>query len=153
MMSGAVDFDKKKHFKSLAEELVSREWDMSVDHYNKAFITAFENDNEKWELEVQFDSEDDYLISSRSRWKIQKEQVDVLSRVIKKMNEDYLVDIFDSEIGVNEKLYCFEVKTRGELSFENPINTLFDSIEQNTSLYGSWSNTVRKSTEIAVKNE
>ncbi len=150
-MSGAGDLDNKKRFSFLAEELVSRDWDMSIDKLNKAFITAFENENEKWELEVQFDSEDDYLISSRSRWSIGKEQIKATSRVVNRMNADYLVDTFGSEIGVNDKLYCFEVKTRGELSFERPIDSLYDAIEQNTSLYGRWSDTVRKAIQSTLQ--
>ncbi len=143
-MSESSDLNKKSRFNSLTEKLVSLDWDMSIDHLNEAFITAFENDNEKWELEVQFDSEDDYLVSSRSRWNIEKEQIDVMSRVIDRMNADYLVDTFGSEICVNKKLFCFEVKTRGELPMTQPIDSLFDAIEQNTSLYGRWSDTVRK---------
>jgi hypothetical protein len=131
-------------FESLTRELFARDWDMSLDRKNEAFITAFENENEKWELQVNFDDEADYLVSSRSRWSIDKEEIGVVSQALSRMNSELMIDTFGSEIGVNEDLFCFEVKTRSELPEKDAVKSFFNSVEENTGLYGRWSDTVRE---------
>ena len=118
-------------FESLTRELFARDWDMSLDRKNEAFITAFENENEKWELQVNFDDEADYLVSSRSRWSIDKEEIGVVSQALNRMNSELMIDTFGSEIGVNEDLFCFEVKTRSELP-ERMLSNRFSTPSRRT---------------------
>jgi hypothetical protein len=41
-------------------------------------------------------------------------------------------------------LFCFEVKTRSELPEKDAVKSFFNSVEENTGLYGRWSDTVRE---------
>lgn len=142
---------KVKGFESLALELKSRNWDIVVDERNKAFITPFENDSEKWELEVHFTNESDYLVSSRSRWYLTENQVRMLGKTFDRLNDENSIGIFGSEIGINQNLRCFEVKTLAEIETEKALDSFFETIAENTDTYGRWSETVRDAAEHIVK--
>lgn len=149
VQSGASE--KVEGFESLTLELKSRDWDIVVDERNKAFITPFENDSEKWELEVHFKNDSDYLVSSRSRWYLRENHAELIGRTLQRMNDEDSVSIFGTEIGINQKLRCFEVKTFSEIQSGKALDSFFETIADNTDAYGRWSGTVRDAVEFMHK--
>ncbi len=131
-------------FKSLATQLRKRNWDILVDNRNQAFITPFENDFEKWEMEVKFHDKSDFLVSSRSRWTIENEDTPLMTQALERLNDRNAIGTFGSHIGINEELNCFEVKTSSELAEKKTLDAFFATVYENTELYGRWSETVQK---------
>lgn len=140
-------------FESLTSELKSKNWDILIDKKNRAFITPFENESEKWELEVHFKNNTDYLVSSRSRWYLQEKYATLLGRTLNRMNSDFSIGVFGSELGINEDLHCFEVKTSSEFSDGKKLDSFYDTLSQNTDTYERWSDTIRSAAKHMHKLE
>ena len=116
-----------------------------------AFITAVANEDEKWELEVQFHDDSRFTTKSRSRWIVKDESLNRIERVIKRFNF-YDDDSNDRTIWkIDKKLRSFEAITEAEVADNVDFSYFFDAVDENTNYYQSLSDTVRKASSIGIE--
>ena len=150
-MSLPVDVTATQAFNELISELRDREWDLLIDEGSNAFITAVANENEKWELEVQFHDDSRFTTKSRSRWIVKDESLNRIERVIKRFNF-YDDDSNDRTIWkIDKKLRSFEAITEAEVADNVDFSYFFDAVDENTNYYQSLSDTVRKASSIGIE--
>ena len=150
-MSLPVDVTATQAFNELISELRDREWDLLIDEGSNAFITAVANENEKWELEVQFHDESRFTTKSRSRWIVKDNSLNRIERVIKRLNS-YDDDSNDRTIWkIDQRLRSFEAITEGEVTDDVDFSYFFDAVDENTNYYQSLSDTVRKASSIGIE--
>ena len=80
-MSLAASDREIEGFNALIQELKNRDWDLLLNQEKFAFITAVANENEKWELEVQFHDDSRFTTKSRSRWIVKDESLNRIETV------------------------------------------------------------------------
>ena len=138
-------------FNALIQELKNRDWDLLLNREKFAFITAVANENEKWELEVQFHDDSRFTTKSRSRWIVKDESLNRIERVIKRFNfhDD---DSNDRTIWkIDKKLQSFEAITEAKVGDDVDFSYFFDAFDENTNYYQSLSDTVRKASTIGIE--
>ena len=150
-MSLPVDVTATQAFNELISELGDREWDLLIDEGSNAFITAVANENEKWELEVQFHDDSRFTTKSRSRWVVKDESLNRIERVIKRYNF-YDDDSNDRTIWkIDKKLQSFEAITEAKVGNDVDFSYFFDAVYENTNYYQRLSDTVRKASSIGIE--
>ena len=150
-MSLPVDVTATQAFNELISELRDREWDLLIDEGSNAFITAVANENEKWELEVQFHDESRFTTKSRSRWIVKDNSLNRIERVIKRLNS-YDDDSNDRTIWkIDKRLRSFEAITEAEVADNVDFSYFFDAVDENTNYYQSLSDTVREASSINIE--
>ena len=138
-------------FNALIQELENRDWDLLLNREKFAFITAVANENEKWELEVQFHDDSRFTTKSRSRWIVKDNSLNRIERVIKRLNS-YDDDSNDRTIWkIDKRLRSFEAITEGEVTDDVDFSYFFDAVDENTNYYQSLSDTVRKASSIGIE--
>ena len=138
-------------FNALIQELKNREWDLLLNQEEFAFITAVANENEKWELEVQFHDDSRFTTKSRSRWVVKDESLNRIERVIKRFNF-YDDDSNDRTIWkIDKKLQSFEAITEAKVRDDVDFSYFFDAVDENTNYYQRLSDTVRKASSIGIE--
>ena len=138
-------------FNALIQELKNRDWDLLLNQEKFAFITAVANENEKWELEVQFHDDSRFTTKSRSRWIVKDESLNRIERVINRLNF-YDDDSNDRTIWkINRKLQSFEAITEAKVGDDVDFSYFFDAVDENTNYYQSLSDTVRKASLIGIE--
>ena len=138
-------------FNALIQELKNREWDLLLNQEEFAFITAVANENEKWELEVQFHDDSRFTTKSRSRWVVKDESLNRIERAIKRFNfyDDYSNDRTIWKI--DKKLQSFEAITEAKVGDDVDFSYFFDAVDENTNYYQSLSDTVREASSINIE--
>ena len=150
-MSLPVDVTATQAFNELISELRDREWDLLIDEGSNAFITAVANENEKWELEVQFHDESRFTTKSRSRWIVKDNSLNRIERVIKRLNS-YDGDSNDRTIWtIDNRLRSFEAITEAKVGNDLDFSYFFDAVDENTNYYQSLSDTVREASSINIE--
>ena len=150
-MSLAASDTNRKGFNALIQELKNRDWDLLLNQEKFAFITALANENEKWELEVQFHDDSRFTTKSRSRWIVKDESLNRIERVIKRFNF-YDDDSNDRTIWkIDKRLRSFEAITEAEVAEDVDFSYFFDAVDENTNYYQSLSDTVRKASSIGIE--
>ena len=150
-MSLPVDVTATQAFNELISELRDREWDLLIDEGSNAFITAVANENEKWELEVQFHDESRFTTKSRSRWIVKDNSLNRIERVIKRLNS-YDGDSNDRTIWtIDKRLRSFEAITEAKVGNVLDFSYFFDAVDENTNYYQSLSETVRAASSINIE--
>ena len=150
-MSLPVDVTATQAFNELISGLRDREWDLLIDEGSNAFITAVANENEKWELEVQFHDESRFTTKSRSRWIVKDESLNRIERVIKRFNF-YDDDSNDRTIWkIDKRLRSFEAVTEAKVSSDVDFSYFFDAVDENTNYYQSLSDIVREASSINIE--
>jgi hypothetical protein len=150
-MSLPVDVTATQAFNELISELRDREWDLLIDEGSNAFITAVANENEKWELEVQFHDESRFTTKSRSRWIVKDNSLNRIERVIKRLNS-YDGDSNDRTIWtIDKRLRSFEAITEAKVGNDLDFSYFFDAVDENTNYYQSLSDTVREASSINIE--
>ena len=138
-------------FNALIQELKNREWDLLLNQEEFAFITAVANENEKWELEVQFHEDSRFTTKSRSRWVVKDESLNRIERAIKRFNF-YDDDSNDRTIWkIDKKLQSFEAITEAKVGDDVDFSYFFDAVDENTNYYQSLSDTVREASSINIE--
>jgi hypothetical protein len=138
-------------FNALIQELKNREWDLLLNQEEFAFITAVANENEKWELEVQFHEDSRFTTKSRSRWVVKDESLNRIERAIKRFNF-YDDDSNDRTIWkIDKKLQSFEAITEAKVGNDLDFSYFFDAVDENTNYYQSLSDTVREASSINIE--
>ena len=138
-------------FNALIQELKNREWDLLLNQEEFAFITAVANENEKWELEVQFHEDSRFTTKSRSRWVVKDESLNRIERAIKRFNF-YDDDSNDRTIWkIDKKLQSFEAITEAKIADDADFSYFFDAVDENTNYYQRLSDTVRKASSIGIE--
>ena len=138
-------------FNALIQELKNRDWDLLLNQEKFAFITAVANENEKWELEVQFHDDSRFTTKSRSRWIVKDESLNRIERVINRLNF-YDDDSNDRTIWkIDKKLQSFEAITEAKVGDDVDFSYFFDAFDENTNYYQSLSDTVRKASTIGIE--
>ena len=150
-MSLAASDTNRKGFNALIQELKNRDWDLLLNQEKFAFITAVANENEKWELEVQFLEDSRFTTKSRSRWIVKDESLNRIERVINRFNF-YDDDSNDRTIWkIDKRLRSFEAITEAEVADDVDFSYFFDAVDENTNYYQSLSDTVREASSIGIE--
>ena len=150
-MSLAASDTNRKGFNALIQELKNRDWDLLLNREKFAFITAVANENEKWELEVQFHDDSRFTTKSRSRWIVKDESLNRIERVINRLNF-YDDDSNDRTIWkIDNKLRSFEAITEAKVADDVDFSYFFDAVDENMNYYQSLSDTVRKASTIGYE--
>ena len=150
-MSLAASDREIEGFNALIQELKNRDWDLLLNREKFAFITAVANENEKWELEVQFHDDSRFTTKSRSRWIVKDESLNRVERVINRLNF-YDDDSNDRTIWkIDKKLQSFEAITEAKVGDDVDFSYFFDAFDENTNYYQSLSDTVRKASTIGIE--
>ena len=150
-MSLAASDREIEGFNALIQELKNRDWDLLLNREKFAFITAVANENEKWELEVQFHDESRFTTKSRSRWIVKDNSLNRIERVIKRLNS-YDDDSNDRTIWkIDKKLQSFEAITKAKVGDDVDFSYFFDAVDENTNYYQSLSDTVREASSINIE--
>ena len=150
-MSLAASDREIEGFNALIQELKKRDWDLLLNRGKFAFITAVANENEKWELEVQFHDDSRFTTKSRSRWIVKDESLNRIERVIKRFNF-YDDDSNDRTIWkIDKKLQSFEAITEAKIADDVDFSYFFDAVDENMNYYQSLSDTVRKASTIGYE--
>ena len=151
-MSLASSDTNGKGFNALIQELKNRDWDLLLNPEKFAFITAVANENEKWELEVQFHDDSRFTTKSRSRWIVKDESLNRIERVLDRLNFYENNDSNDNTIWkIDKKLRSFEAITEAKVSDDVDFSYFFDAVDENTNYYQSLSDTVRKASTIGIE--
>ena len=138
-------------FNALIQELKNRDWDLLLNQEEFAFITAVANENEKWELEVQFHDESRFTTKSRSRWIVKDNSLNRIEGVIKRLNS-YDGDSNDRTIWtIDKRLRSFEAITEAKVGNDLDFSYFFDAVDENTNYYQSLSDTVRRASSINIE--
>jgi len=138
-------------FNALIQELKKRDWDILLNREEFAFITAVANENEKWELEVQFHDDSRFTTKSRSRWIVKEESLNRIERAIKRFNF-YDDDSNDRTIWkIDKTLQSFEAITEAKVGNDVTFSYFFDAVDENTNYYQRLSDTVRKASSIGIE--
>jgi len=150
-MSLAASDREREGFNALIQELKNRDWDLLLNREKFAFITAVANEDEKWELEVQFHDDSRFTTKSRSRWIVKDESLNRIERVINRLNF-YDDDSNDRTIWkIDKKLQSFEAITEAKVGDDVDFSYFFDAVDENTNYYQSLSDTVRKASTIGIE--
>ena len=150
-MSLAASDTNRKGFNALIQELKNRDWDLLLNREKFAFITAVANENEKWELEVQFHDDSRFTTKSRSRWIVKDESLNRIERVINRLNF-YDDDSNDRTIWkIDKNLQSFEAITEAKVTDDVDFSYFFDAVDENTNYYQRLSDTVRKASSIGIE--
>ena len=150
-MSLPVDVTATQAFNELISELRDREWDLLIDEEGNAFITAVVNENEKWELEVQFHDDSRFTTKSRSRWVVKDESLNRIERAIERFNF-YDEDSNDRTFWkIDKRLRSFEAITEAKVGNDLDFSYFFDAVDENTNYYQRLSDTVRKASLIGIE--
>ena len=150
-MSLATSDRNIEGFNSLIQELKNRDWDLLLNREKFAFITAVANENEKWELEVQFHDDSRFTTKSRSRWTVKDDSLNRIEKVIKRFNV-YDDDSNDRTIWkIDKTLQSFETITEARVGNDVDFSYFFDAVDENTNYYQSLSDTVRKASLIGIE--
>jgi len=150
-MSLAASERDREGFNALIRELKHRDWDLLLNREEFAFITAVANENEKWELEVQFHDDSRFTTKSRSRWIVKDESLNRIERVINRLNF-YDDDSNDRTIWkIDKNLQSFEAITEAKVADDVDFSYFFDAVDENMNYYQSLSDTVRKASTIGIE--
>ena len=150
-MSLAASDRDMEGFNALIQELKKRDWDLLLNREEFAFITAVANENEKWELEVQFHDDSRFTTKSRSRWIVKDESLNRIERVINRLNF-YDDDSNDRTIWkIDKNLQSFEAITEAKVGDNVDFSYFFDAVDENTNYYQSLSDIVRKASSIGIE--
>ncbi|MBA60679.1 MAG: hypothetical protein CMB30_03180 [Euryarchaeota archaeon] len=150
-MSLPVDVTATQAFNELISELRDREWDLLIDEGSNAFITAVANENEKWELEVQFHDESRFTTKSRSRWIVKDNSLNRIERVIKRLNSHDGDSNGRTIWKIDKRLRSFEAITEATIVDDEGFSYFFDIVDENTNYYQSLSDTVREASSINIE--
>lgn len=150
-MSLPVDVTATQVFNELISELRDREWDLLIDEGSNAFITAVANENEKWELEVQFHDESRFTTKSRSRWIVKDNSLNRIERVIKRLNSHDGDSNGRTIWKIDKRLRSFEAITEATIVDDEGFSYFFDIVDENTNYYQSLSDTVREASSINIE--
>lgn len=150
-MSLPVDVTATQAFNELISELRDREWDLLIDEGSNAFITAVANENEKWELEVQFHDESRFTTKSRSRWIVKDNSLNRIERVIKRLNSHDGDSSGRTIWKIDKRLRSFEAITEATIVDDEGFSYFFDIVDENTNYYQSLSDTVREASSINIE--
>lgn len=150
-MSLPVDVTATQAFNELISELRDREWDLLIDEGSNAFITAVANENEKWELEVQFHDESRFTTKSRSRWIVKDNSLNRIERVIKRLNSHDGDSSGRTIWKIDKRLRSFEAITEATIVDDEGFSYFFDVVDENTNYYQSLSDTVREASSINIE--
>lgn len=150
-MSLPVDVTATQAFNELISELRDREWDLLIDEGSNAFITAVANENEKWELEVQFHDESRFTTKSRSRWIVKDNSLNRIERVIKRLNSHDGDSNGRTIWKIDKRLRSFEAITEATIVDDEGFSYFFDVVDENTNYYQSLSDTVREASSINIE--
>ena len=150
-MSLPVDVTATQVFNELISELRDREWDLLIDEGSNAFITAVANENEKWELEVQFHDESRFTTKSRSRWIVKDNSLNRIERVIKRLNSHDGDSNGRTIWKIDKRLRSFEAITEATIVDDEGFSYFFDIVDENTNYYQSLSDTLREASSINIE--
>ena len=150
-MSLPVDVTATQVFNELISELRDREWDLLIDEGSNAFITAVANENEKWELEVQFHDESRFTTKSRSRWIVKDNSLNRIERVIKRLNSHDGDSSGRTIWKIDKRLRSFEAITEATIVDDEGFSYFFDVVDENTNYYQSLSDIVREASSINIE--
>ena len=150
-MSLPVDVTATQAFNELISELRDREWDLLIDEGSNAFITAVANENEKWELEVQFHDESRFTTKSRSRWIVKDNSLNRIERVIKRLNSHDGDSNGRTIWKIDKRLRSFEAITEATIVDDEGFSYFFDIVDENTNYYQSLSDIVREASSINIE--
>ena len=146
-----MDVTATQAFNELISELRDREWDLLIDEGSNAFITAVANENEKWELEVQFHDESRFTTKSRSRWIVKDNSLNRIERVIKRLNSHDGDSSGRTIWKIDKRLRSFEAITEATIVDDEGFSYFFDIVDENTNYYQSLSDTVREASSINIE--
>ena len=146
-----MDVTATQAFNELISELRDREWDLLIDEGSNAFITAVANENEKWELEVQFHDESRFTTKSRSRWIVKDNSLNRIERVIKRLNSHDGDSSGRTIWKIDKRLRSFEAITEATIVDDDGFSYFFDIVDENTNYYQSLSDTVREASSINIE--
>ncbi len=146
-----MDVTATQVFNELISELRDREWDLLIDEGSNAFITAVANENEKWELEVQFHDESRFTTKSRSRWIVKDNSLNRIERVIKRLNSHDGDSNGRTIWKIDKRLRSFEAITEATIVDDEGFSYFFDIVDENTNYYQSLSDTVREASSINIE--
>ena len=146
-----MDVTATQAFNELISELRDREWDLLIDEGSNAFITAVANENEKWELEVQFHDESRFTTKSRSRWIVKDNSLNRIERVIKRLNSHDGDSNGRTIWKIDKRLRSFEAITEATIVDDEGFSYFFDVVDENTKYYQSLSDIVREASSINIE--
>ena len=76
-----------KAYRTTIDGLRELGWkDLALDSKRKGINARFQGENDIWELLIHFRNEGNYLITSRSTWKVQNNTSDLVQHLVEKIN-------------------------------------------------------------------
>ena len=118
--------------------------DLELDSRKRGVNVSCEGSKETWELLLNFSKKGTYEVYSRSSWKVQNEALDIVRKLVKKMN----LGNPEHDFRMNEN-GSFEVKTSAIIAEKKRfMEGIEQSIITNTNAYESYAGMLRRFVNI-----